>query len=130
MKLKIIFQLKLESRKLISKNIGSLDNFDKSLNFLSILAGSISTASFAIVIGATVGIIRASCGLTFSVKSWFVNKFLITIRNKKKQHNKLVMLARSKLNSKESKISKALMDNEISQEDLETIINEKINIEN
>ena len=40
------------------------------------------------------------------------------------------MLARSKLNSKESKISKALMDNEISQEDLETIINEKINIEN
>ena len=34
------------------------------------------------------------------------------------------MLARSKLNSIESKISKALMDNEISHEDFETIINE------
>ena len=35
------------------------------------------------------------------------------------------MLARSKLNSTESKISKALMDNEISHEDFETIINEE-----
>ena len=34
------------------------------------------------------------------------------------------MLARSKLNSIESKISKALIDNEISHEDFETIINE------
>ena len=35
------------------------------------------------------------------------------------------MLARSKLNSIESKISKALMDNEISHEDFETIINKE-----
>ena len=35
------------------------------------------------------------------------------------------MLARSKLNSIENKISKALMDNEISHEDFETIINEE-----
>ena len=41
----------------------------------------------------------------------------------KKKHNKIVMLARSKLNSIESKISKALMDNEISHESFETIIN-------
>ena len=35
------------------------------------------------------------------------------------------MLARSKLNSIENKISKALTDNEISHEDVETIINEE-----
>ena len=35
------------------------------------------------------------------------------------------MLARSKLNSIESKTSKALTDNEISHEDFETIINEE-----
>ena len=34
-------------------------------------------------------------------------------------------MSRSKLNSIESKIPKALMDNEISQEDFETIINEE-----
>ena len=42
-----------------------------------------------------------------------------------KKHNKIVMLARSKLNSIESKISKALMGNEVSDEDFETIINEE-----
>ena len=35
------------------------------------------------------------------------------------------MLARSKLNSIESKISKALVDNEISHEDFEIVINEE-----
>ena len=35
------------------------------------------------------------------------------------------MLARSKLNSIESQISKALMDNEISHEDFEIIINKE-----
>ena len=35
------------------------------------------------------------------------------------------MLARSKLNSIESKISKTLMDNEISHEDFEASINEE-----
>ena len=39
------------------------------------------------------------------------------------------MLARSKLNSIESKISEALMDNEISHKDFEAIINEEKNIE-
>ena len=67
----------------------------------------------------------ASCCLAFSITTGFVKKFLKTIRNKKKKHNKIVMLARSKLNSIESKISKALMDNEISHEDFETIINEE-----
>ena len=47
--------------------------------------------------------------------------------NKKKKHNKIVMLARSKLNSIESKISEALINNEISHEDFMTIINEEKN---
>ena len=40
------------------------------------------------------------------------------------------MLAKGKLNSIESKISKSLMDNEISFEDFATIINQEKNIEN
>ena len=50
---------------------------------------------------------------------------LKTTRNKQKKHNKIVILARSKLNSKESKISEALINNEITHEDFMTIINEK-----
>ena len=127
--IKDYFLVEIRERELINKNfskyIASLDYFDKSLNVLSILSSSISIASFAIVIGAPTGIIEASCGFTFSITSGFVKKFLKTIGNKKKKHNKIVMLARSKLNSIESKISKALMDNEISHEDFEAIINEE-----
>ena len=132
--IKYYFLAKIRERELISKNlskyIASLDYFDKSLNVLSILSGSISIASFATVIGAPAGIIGASCGFTFSFISGFVKMFLKIIRNKKKKHNKIIMLARSKLNSIESKILKALTDNEISHEDFEIIINEEKNIEN
>ena len=40
------------------------------------------------------------------------------------------MLARSKLNSIESKVSEALISNEIKHEDFTTIIDEKSNTEN
>ena len=67
----------------------------------------------------------ASCSLAFSVTTGFVKEFLKTARNKKKKHNKIVMVARSKLNSIESKISEALINNEISHEDFMTIMNEE-----
>ena len=67
----------------------------------------------------------ASCSLAFSITTGFVKKFLKTTRNKKKKHNKIVMLARSKLNSIESKISEALINNEITHEDFMTTIDEE-----
>ena len=54
-----------------------------------------------------------------------MKRLLKTTRNKKKKHNKTAMLARSKLNSIESKIYEALINNEISHEDFMTIINEE-----
>ena len=43
----------------------------------------------------------------------------------RKKHDKTVMLARSKLNSIERKISEALINNQISHEEFMTIINEE-----
>ena len=54
-----------------------------------------------------------------------MKKLLKTTRNEKEKHNKTVMLARSKLNSIESKISEALINSKISHEDFMTVINEK-----
>ena len=69
--IKEYFLAEIRERELISKNlskyIASLDYFDKSLNVLSILSGSISIASFATLIGAPAGIIGASCGLHFQL---------------------------------------------------------------
>ena len=113
--------------KRLSKYIASFDYFDKSLILLSATIGGTSIASFATVIGTPVGIARASLSLAFSLSTGLVKKLLKTTRNKKKKHNKIVMLARSKLNSIESKISEALMNNQISHEDFMTIINEERN---
>ena len=110
--------------KRISKYIASFDYFDKSLIVLSPTSGSISIASFAAVIGTPVGMASASLSLKFSLSTGLVKELLKTTRNKKKKHNKIVMLARSKLNSIENKISEALINNEINHEDFMTIVNE------
>ena len=94
---------------------------------LSVTSGSVSIASFAIVAGIPVGIASASISLTFSLCTELVKKLLKTTKNKKKKHNKIVILARSKLNSIESKISEALINNQISHEDFMTVINEERN---
>ena len=111
--------------KRLSKYIASFDYFDKSLIVLS--ATSISIASFATAIGTPVGIASASLSLTFSLSTRLVEKLLKATRNKKKKHNKIVMLARSKLSGVESKISEALMNNQISHQNFMTIIDEERN---
>ena len=105
--------------KRLSKYIAFSDYFDKSLIVLS--TTSISIASFATVIGTPVGIASASLALHFN----YLKKLLKTTQSKKKKHNKIIMLARSKLNIIESKVSEALINNEISHEDFMVIINEE-----
>ena len=56
-------------------------------------------------------------------RDWKKN-LLKTTRNEKKNHNKIVILARRKLNHIESKISEVLINNEISHEYFMTIIDE------
>ena len=46
-------------------------------------------------------------------------------RNKKKKHDKILMLTKSKLNSIETLVSQAFIDMEISHEEFNVIIREK-----
>ena len=130
--IKDYFVAEIKEKELMSKRLSkctdSFDHFDKSLIYLSVIAGSISIASFVTVIGATVGIASASFSFAFWISTEIIKKLLKTKRNKK--NNKIIMPARSKLNSIESKISQALINNEISHEDFMAIINEDKNIEN
>ena len=113
--------------KKLSKHIYFFDYFDKSLIFLSVTSGGVSIASFATAIGTPIVITSTSLSLAFPLCTGLVKKLLKATRNKKKKHSKIVMLARSKLNSIESKISGALVNNRISHEDFMTIINEERN---
>ena len=51
-------------------------------------------------------------------------------RKKKKKHDKILVLAKSKVNSIETLISQALIDMDISHEEFITILNEKDKYEN
>ena len=114
------FVAEIKERELMSKRLSKYIAFiyysDKSLIVLSVTTGSISIASFATVIGTPVGMTSARFSLAFSITTGIVKKLLKATRNKKKKHNKIVILARSKSNSIESEISEALMNNEISHE--------------
>ena len=99
--------------KKISKDIAAFDYIENTLIALSGTSGRISIIYFTCVIA---GIASASFTLIFS---------LTTTRNKKKKHNKIVMFAKSKLNSVETLMSQALIDFEITHEEFKTIVDEK-----
>ena len=74
--------------------------------------------------GAPGGIASASFTLIFSQTRGIIKKLLSITRNKK-EHDKILMLAKSKLNSIETLGSQALIDMEISHEEFIAIFKQK-----
>ena len=128
-KIKDYFNLEIQERRILSKKlskyIAALDYIDKTLIVLSATTGGVSIIYFASVIAAPAGMASASFTLMFSLTTEIIKKVLKIKRNKKKKHNKIVMLAKSKLNNIEILIPQALIDLEISHKVFETIVNEK-----
>ena len=122
-----INQRKSCSQKL-SKYVTTFDNIDKILIVLSAATGGVSIISFTSILGAPAGIASASFTLIFSLTIGIVKKLLNITRNKKKKLDKILMLAKSKLNSIETLVSQALIDMEISHEEFNTIMKEKKNM--
>ena len=118
-----INQRKLCSKKL-SKYVTAFDYIDKVLIALSTASGGAPIISFAKVVGAPVGIACAGFTLVFSLTTGTVKKILSIKRNKMKKHDKILMLAKSKLNNIETLISQALIDMETSHEEFIAIFKE------
>ena len=119
-----INQRKSCSKKL-SKYVAAFDYIDKFITVLSATTGRVSICLFTSVVGAPVGIASASFTLMFSLTTGIVKKLLSITRNKKKKHNKILMLAKSKLNSIETLISQALIDMEITHEEFIAVFKKK-----
>ena len=119
-----INQRKTCSKKL-SKYVTAFDYIDEILTVLSATSSGVCIISSASVVGAPVGIASASFTLIFSLTTGIIKKLLSITRNKKKKHDKILMLAKSKLNSIETLVSQALIDMEISHEEFNAIIREK-----
>ena len=119
-----ISQRKSCSKKL-SRYVTAFDYIDKVLIVLSATTGGVSICSFTSIVGAPVGIASESFTLIFYLTTRIVKKLIVITKNKKKKHNKILMLDKSKLNSIETSISQALIDIEISHEEFIAIFKEK-----
>ena len=108
-----------------SKYGAVFDCVDKILIVLSSTSCGVHIISSVSVVGAPVGIAGASFTLIFSLTTGIIKKLLSMTRNKKKKHDKILMLAKSKLNSIDTLISQALNDMEVSHKEFVTILKEK-----
>ena len=111
--------------KKLTKYVAAFDYIDNILIVLSATNDGVCIISSISVVGAPTGIAGASFTLIFSLTTGIIKKLLSIARNKKKKHDKVFMLAKSKLNSIETLVSQALINMEISQKEFITIFKEK-----
>ena len=116
-----INQQKSNSKKL-NKYVTTFDYIDKILIILSVTSSGISIISFTSIIGVPARIANTSFIFIFSIATGIVKKLLNMTKKKKKKHDKILMLAKSKLNSIESLIFQALNDTGISHEEFIIIL--------
>ena len=101
-------------------NIFSPHDFEKNDRIIL----SYFNISFTSAVGAPAGIASASFTLIFSLTTGIIKKLLSITRNKRKKHDKIIILAKSKLNSIETVISQALIDMKISHKKFVAIFKE------
>ena len=105
-KIKEYFESGIKERKAIikklSKYIASFNYTDKTSIVLSATSGGISITSHVNIVGTHAGIVSSTFILIFSLATGIMKKLLNGIKKKKKKHNKIVILARSKLNKIET----------------------------
>ena len=110
----------------INKYIVAFDYADKVFITLSALFGTLRIASHASVVGIPVGIAGASLTLIFTVTTGVVKKLMSVVKKKEKKHNKIMVLARNKLNIVETLLSSPLSDFDISHEEFAKIIDKNV----
>ena len=82
----------------------------------SIITGCISITAFTSLLGIPIGITSYAIGLKICAITSGIKKYKLIIKKKKKKHDKLVLLGKSKLSSMEILISKVLIDSVISHD--------------
>ena len=127
-KIRDYFNNEIKERKNIIKKLNkylvSFDYLDKIFITLSASFGTLSIASYASVVGISAGIRGASLTLVFTIGTGISKSLLKLTKKRKKKHNKIILLAKNKLNMIDTLLSSALNDSEISHEEFTNIINE------
>ena len=124
-KMKDYFNNEINERKDIIKKLNkyivSFDYLDQIFIALSASFGTLSIASYATVVGIPVGIAGSSLTLIFTIGMGISKSLLKVTKKRKKKYNKIIALAKSKLNTIETLLSSALNDSKISHEEFTNI---------
>ena len=127
-KIRNYFNNQIKGRKDIIKKLNkylvSFDYLDKIFIALSASFGTLSIASYASVVGTPASIAGSSLTLIFTLGTGINKSLLKVTKKRKKKHNKIIALAKNKLNTIDTLLSSALNDSEISHEELSNIITE------
>ena len=110
--------------KKLNKYIVSFDYLDKIFIALSASFGRLSIASYASVVGTPAGTAGSSLTLIFTIGTGISKLLLKVTKKRKKKHNKIIALAKNKLNMIDTLLSSALNHSEISHEEFSNIITE------
>ena len=133
-KIKDYFNSEVNERKDIinklNKYIVGFNYLDKIFITLSASFGTLSVVSHATEIGIPAGIAGASLTLIFTISTGINKSLLQVTKKKKKKHNKIITLAKDKLNMIYKSLSSALNDLKISHEEFSNITTEKNEYEN
>ena len=127
-KIRDYFNSEIKERKDIIKKLNkylvSFDYLDKIFIALSASFGTLSIASYASVVGTPAGIAGSSLTLIFTTGTGISKSLLKVTKKRKKKHNKIIALAKHKLNTINTLLSSALNESEISHEEFTNIITE------
>ena len=91
-----------------------LNYIEHLLILISTVSGCVSISDFDSLIGISIGITSSAIELKKCAIAAAIKKYKSIIKKKKKKHDKILPLAKSKLNSVEVLISKAFIDSNIS----------------
>ena len=111
-----IEQNELMSRK-HKKVCTTLSYIEHFLILASTITGCISISAFASLLVVPIGNTSSAKGLKMCAITARINKYKSIIKKKKKKHGKIVLLAKSELNSIEVLICKSLIDTSISHDE-------------
>ena len=125
--MKNYFLEEIKQNELMSKKhkkvCGTLNYNEHFLILASTSTGCILISAFASLIGIPIGITSLAVGLEICVITAEIKNYKSIIKKKDKKHDKIVLFAKSKLNSIEVLISKALIDSVISHDEFVLINN-------
>ena len=106
------------------KKICKVLNYTKhSLIVSSTVTGCVSISALASLVGIPVGIASSAVTIKISVTTAGIKKYKSLIKKKKKKRDKIVLLTKTKLNNIEVLISKALIDSNISHDEIVSVNN-------